>query len=114
MNKCIFCSIIKKEINASIVYENSKVLAFNDISPISPKHIIIIPKIHIKSTNEIDQENCHVISEIFEIIPTIAKKNGFYNNGYRIVNNCGNDGGQTVEHLHFHLLGGRSFKWPPG
>ncbi len=104
---CIFCKIINKEIPSSVVYENDKILAFNDISPQAPVHIVVIPKIHVSSANEINEANDHYIAEIFKAIPEIVKKAGIVETGYRIINNCGKDGCQSVEHIHFHILGGR-------
>ncbi len=114
MSDCIFCKIIKGEIPSSKVYETDKVYAFRDIEPQAPHHIIIIPKEHIGSANEISADNSAVIADIFLAAAEIAKAEGFSEKGYRIVNNCGEDGGQTVKHLHFHLLAGRSLQWPPG
>lgn len=111
---CIFCKIIAGEIPSSKVYEDDKILAFNDIEPQAPVHIIIIPKEHISSANEINEKNAEVIAHIFTKIPEIAKQAGVAESGYRVVNNCGKDGGQTVEHIHFHLTGGREFGWPAG
>ncbi len=111
---CLFCKIIKGEIPSAAVYENDEVYAFRDIEPQAPQHIIIVPKTHIASTNEIDEENSKVVGAVFAAAAKIARMEGFAENGYRIVNNCGNDGGQTVGHLHFHLLAGRSLQWPPG
>ncbi len=114
MADCLFCKIIAGEIPSTKVYEDDYVLAFRDIEPQAPQHIIIIPKTHISSANEITAENSAVIGKIFETAAKIAKDLGFNENGYRIVNNCGTDGGQTVGHIHFHLLGGRNLQWPPG
>lgn len=111
---CIFCKIIAGEIPSTKVYEDEKILAFKDIEPQAPVHIIIIPKEHIPSANAITEENADVIAHIFKIIPRIAKEQGVAESGYRVVNNCGKDGGQTVEHIHFHLIGGREFGWPAG
>lgn len=111
---CIFCKIIAGEIPSSKVYEDEKILAFNDIEPQAPVHVIIIPKEHITSANAITPENSGVIAHIFETIPKIAKDLGVAESGYRVINNCGADGGQTVEHIHFHLTGGRQFGWPAG
>lgn len=111
---CIFCKIANKEINSSIIYEDELIVAFKDLEPQAPTHILIIPKEHISSANEINDSNSKVISRIYEIVPKLAKEMHFYNNGYRIVNNCGKDGGQSVNHLHFHLLAGRQLQWPPG
>lgn len=111
---CIFCKIINGEIPSAKVYEDDMCLAFLDISPQAPKHAVIIPKEHIKSANEINEKNSAAVAHIFEKLPEIAKELGIYESGYRLVNNCGKDGNQTVEHLHFHLLGGRLLGWPPG
>ncbi len=111
---CLFCKIIAGEIPSKKVYEDELVYAFYDIDPQAPHHVIIIPKLHIKSANEITAENSKYIAHIFEIVPKIAEELGFAEAGYRVVNNCGTDGGQTVGHLHFHLMGGRSFGWPAG
>ena len=104
---CIFCKIINKEIPSNVVFENDKILAFYDIAPQAPVHVVIIPKIHISSANEVNEDNSKYISEIFKTIPEIAKKLGIAESGYRIINNCGKDGCQSVEHIHFHMLGGR-------
>ncbi|WIV10688.1 histidine triad nucleotide-binding protein [Proteiniborus sp. MB09-C3] len=114
MSECIFCKIINGDIPANKVYEDDKVIAFNDLNPQSPTHVLIIPKKHIPSVNYIDENNSDIISHIFVAINKIAKEKGLDNQGYRIVNNCGELGGQTVEHMHFHLLGGRQLQWPPG
>lgn len=111
---CLFCKIIAGEIPSSKVYEDDLVYAFNDISPAAPVHVLIIPKNHISSANELNEDNAEIVSHIFLVAGKIAKQLGIAENGYRIVNNCGKDGGQTVGHLHFHLLGGRNLGWPPG
>ena len=113
MNDCLFCKIIKGEIPSKKVYENDFVYAFLDIDPQAPFHAVIVPKIHIKSADEINSENSVYIAKIFEAIAEIAK-NEKLENGYRVVNNCGEDGGQTVGHIHFHLLARRNLQWPPG
>lgn len=110
---CIFCKIASGEIPATKVYEDETVVAFNDLEPQAPTHILIIPKMHIASADEINEANSSVVAHIFEVAAKIAKEKGL-SNGYRIVNNCGADGGQTVKHLHFHLMGGRQFGWPAG
>lgn len=104
---CVFCSIIDGAIPSKTVYEDDMIKAFCDIEPQAPVHIIIVPKKHIKSANEIDSESGAYVARIFEKIPQIAREAGIAEDGYRIINNCGKNGGQTVEHLHFHLLGGR-------
>lgn len=114
MENCLFCKIIKGEIPCNKVYEDEDVIAFKDISPEAPTHILVIPKVHIESINFITEENSAIISKIFVAINKIAKEQGIDKTGYRVVNNCGEHGGQTVMHLHFHLLGGRNLTWPPG
>lgn len=114
MADCLFCRIINGEIPSTKVYEEENVYAFNDIEPQAPVHIILVPKTHIASGNELNDENSAVVAHIFAAAAKIAKEKGFAENGWRIVNNCGKDGGQTVGHLHFHLLAGRNLGWPPG
>ncbi len=111
---CLFCKIINGDIPSNKVYEDDLVYAFRDIEPQSPVHILIVPKEHIASANEINDKNASVVGHIFCIAAKIAMQEGIAEGGYRIVNNCGKDGGQTVGHLHFHMLGGRSLAWPPG
>lgn len=113
MDDCLFCKIIKGEIPSAKVYEDDKVLAFKDIEPQAPVHVLIIPKEHIKSAAQITEENCAIVGYIFSVAAKIAKEAGL-EDGYRIVNNCGDSAGQTVKHLHFHLMGGRQFTWPAG
>ena len=113
MNDCLFCKIIKGDIPSTKVYEDEFVYAFLDIEPQAPFHAVIVPKIHIKSADEINGENSMYIAKIFEAVAKIAKAENLQN-GYRVVNNCGHDGGQTVGHIHFHLLARRNLQWPPG
>lgn len=103
---CLFCKIIAGEIPSTKVYEDDKVLAFRDIAPKAPTHILVIPKTHIAGVDEITPENSAIVSHIFEMIAKIAKDEGL-DGGYRVVSNIGEDGGQTVRHLHFHILGGK-------
>ena len=114
MEDCLFCKIVAGDIPSTKVYEDDKVYAFNDIEPQAPIHIIIVPKVHISSSNELTDDNAEVIGHIFTVAAKIAKEKGFAEKGWRIVNNCGEDGGQTVGHIHFHLLAGRNLGWPPG
>jgi histidine triad (HIT) family protein len=107
MDNCIFCKIIARQIPSSIVYENDKVLAFNDINPVAPVHVVIVPKTHIASVNELTAENAAVLGDIHLAAKEIASKLGIAGEGYRLINNCGANAGQTVFHLHYHLLGGR-------
>ena len=110
---CLFCKIINGDIPSSKVYEDEYVYAFRDIDPQAPFHAVIVPKIHISSADEINAENSVYIAKIFEAISKISNENNL-ENGYRIVNNCGEDGGQTVGHIHFHMLALRNLAWPPG
>ncbi|GAA0747340.1 histidine triad nucleotide-binding protein [Clostridium oceanicum] len=114
MTDCIFCKIIEGDIPSEKVYEDELVYAFNDIEPAAPHHVLIIPKKHISSLNDLNEENSKVISHIFIIASKIAKKLGVDKDGYRVVSNCGEAGGQTVPHVHFHLIAGRNLQWPPG
>ena len=109
---CIFCKIINGEIPTTKVYEDDTVIAFNDIEPQAPVHILIIPKEHIKSAAEIDESNSALSANVFEVASKLAKEMNL--DGFRIVNNCGDSAGQTVKHIHFHLMSGREFTWPAG
>ena len=102
---CLFCKIIAGDIPSTKVYEDETVYAFRDINPQAPTHVLVVPKAHLVDTNDVSAENSAVIAHIFEVIPQIAKAEGLVN-GYRVVSNCGQDAGQTVHHLHFHILGG--------
>lgn len=110
---CIFCKIVNGEIPSNKAYEDDRLLAFHDIEPQAPTHILIIPKEHIESTSEITAENSGIVAHIFEVAANLAKEQKL-DSGYRIVTNIGEDGGQSVKHLHFHLLAGRKLAWPPG
>lgn len=110
---CVFCKIAAGEIPSKKVYEDDQILAFCDLEPQAPVHILLIPKKHIGSAAEVTPENSAVVAHIFEVAARLAKENKL-DRGFRIVCNTGTDGGQSVPHLHFHLLGGRSMKWPPG
>lgn len=111
---CIFCKIIKKEIPAKIVFEDNNVLAFEDINPQAPVHIVIVPKTHIEKLSHIKAENVVNIGRLMLAANKIAKEENIQESGYRVVVNCGHDAGQAVLHLHLHLLGGRKMGWPPG
>lgn len=113
MVDCLFCKIVAGEIPSTKIYEDENVYAFADIDPQAPFHAIVIPKKHISSAAEIDGNNSVLISKVFEAIAKIAKQENL-ENGFRVVNNCGADGGQTVGHIHFHLLARRNLAWPPG
>lgn len=106
MENCLFCKIIAGDIPSSKVYEDEKILAFRDIAPQAPTHILVVPKCHIPDCNGITAENSDVVAHIFTHIPQIAEAEGL-TGGYRVVSNCGSDAGQTVPHLHFHILGGK-------
>lgn len=110
---CIFCKIAAGEIPSTKVYEDDTVVAFNDLDPQAPVHVLIIPKEHIASAAEINESSSAVVAHIFEVAAKIAAEKGL-KDGFRIVNNCGDSAGQSVKHLHFHLMGGRDFGWPAG
>ena len=107
MEDCIFCKIIKKEIPSEIVYEDERVIAFKDVNPAAPIHILVVPKKHIVNLLEVSKEDSDLISYMYQVINTIAIENGFAENGFRVIVNCGKDSGQEVMHLHFHVLAGR-------
>lgn len=113
MSDCIFCKIAAGEIPSTKVYEDDTVLAFLDLDPQAPQHILLIPKTHIQSAADITAANSAVVAHIFEVAAKIAAEKGF-SEGFRVVTNCGEQAGQSVKHLHFHLLAGRDFAWPPG
>lgn len=107
MKDCLFCKIAAGEIPSTKVYEDDKILAFRDIAPQAPTHILVIPKEHVGSVAEVTAENSGLVAHIFEVIPRIAAAEGL-TGGFRVVSNCGDDAGQTVHHLHFHILGGKT------
>jgi histidine triad (HIT) family protein len=111
---CIFCEIIEKKRPAKIIYEDDIVVAFEDISPQAPVHTLVIPKKHIPISLDIREEDYTLIGYIFQVANKIAKEKGIADRGFRLVMNCNRDAGQTVFHLHFHILGGRLMHWPPG
>ena len=110
---CLFCRIIAGEIPSKKIYEDDDVLAFYDIEPKAPTHFLVIPKAHISGPDAINEENCAVVGKIYAVIAKLAQELNL-DHGYRVVSNCGEDGGQTVGHLHFHVLAGRLLSWPPG
>ncbi len=114
MDDCIFCKIIAGEIPSNKVYEDDEVLAFRDITPQAPVHILVIPKKHISSILAAQPEDAALLWHITQVIQTVAKEQGLAENGFRIAVNTGRDGAQSVPHLHFHILGGRAMGWPPG
>ena len=111
---CLFCKIAAGEIPSQKVYEDNQILAFRDISPAAPVHLLFIPKLHIENTNSLTAEHSALIGNIFATIPVVMRSEGVADTGYRVVANTNPDGGQTVYHLHFHVLGGRPLTWPPG
>lgn len=113
MDDCLFCKIIKGEIPSTKIYEDEYVYAFLDIAPQAPFHAVIVPKVHLVSAAEINENNSIYVAKIYEAVAIIAKKENL-EKGFRVVTNCGEDGGQTVGHLHFHLLARRYLQWPPG
>ena len=110
---CLFCKIISKEIKADIVYEDDRLLAIKDINPAAPVHLLIIPKIHVASLNEVGIADVELLGHIQLLASHLAEESGVAERGYRLVNNCGEWGGQSVLHLHYHLLGGKQMGWPP-
>lgn len=110
----IFTKIINKEIPATIIYEDDEILAFRDISPQAPEHILVIPKKEIPTVNDIEEADAVLVGKLFLTAKKIAKELGFDEKGYRLVMNCNEDGGQTVNHIHMHILAGRQLSWPPG
>lgn len=113
MADCIFCRIAAGEIPSAKVYEDKKVLAFRDLEPQAPTHVLIIPRKHIASLAEAEDEDLELLGHIQLCAKTVAEKEGL-KSGFRLVSNCGEEAGQSVKHLHYHLLGGRGFSWPPG
>lgn len=111
---CLFCKIAKNEIPVNKIYEDDLVAAFNDINPVAPIHALIIPKIHITSVLELEEAHSELLGHIFAVINKLAVDLGLSKDGFRIVTNCGENGGQSIPHLHFHLIGGRNMQWPPG
>lgn len=111
---CLFCKIIKGEIPAKFIYQDDSVVAFDDINPQAQHHKIIIPRKHIPTLNDLHQEDNELVGHMMQTAANLAKELGIANEGYRVVSNCNSGAGQTVFHIHFHLLGGRRFAWPPG
>jgi Diadenosine tetraphosphate (Ap4A) hydrolase and other HIT family hydrolases len=110
---CLFCKIANKEIPAEMVYEDDKMVAIKDINPAAPVHLLIIPKVHIASLNDVSNENVDILGHIQLLASRLAQDSGISERGYRLVNNCGEWGGQVILHLHYHLLGGKQMGWPP-
>lgn len=114
MSDCLFCRIVNKEIPGEVVFEDDRVLAFKDINPMAPVHVLLVPKRHISTLNDTTEADIPLLGYINHAAVKLAEQLGIAANGYRLVINCGADGGQTVSHLHAHLLGGRDLHWPPG
>lgn len=114
MEECLFCRIVNKEVGTDIVEERAEAIAFRDINPQAPVHILIIPKEHIPSIKGLDKDKCDILADIFSLINDIAVSEGISQTGYRVVVNTGEEAGQDIDHLHFHMLGGRFMRWPPG
>ena len=114
MDECLFCNIVNKNISCDKLIENDSIIAFRDINPQAPIHILIIPKKHISTINDLKHDDSILIGEMFLIAKKLAQVENINNSGFRMVFNCNEDGGQTVFHIHLHLLGGRKLSWPPG
>jgi histidine triad (HIT) family protein len=114
MNGCLFCGIVEGKIKANTVYEDERIVAFTDIRPQAPVHILLIPRKHIAGVLDIESEDRALIGEIFQVAARLARERGIADSGFRVVVNSGADAGQSVFHLHYHLIGGRSMSWPPG
>ena len=113
-DNCIFCKIIAGEIPANILFEDDRLLVVEDIDPKAPVHLLIFHRRHVRTTLDLVEQDNELVGHIFQVACQLAKERNFADNGFRIVNNCNEDGGQSVWHLHFHLLGGRRLTWPPG
>ena len=114
MSDCLFCGVIKGDVKGSIVYQDNSVVAFKDINPKAPVHLLIVPRKHIVTLLDLQQEDKSLIGDIFSVANQLAKDQGIARDGFRVVVNCGAGAGQSVFHIHFHLLGGRPMTWPPG
>ena len=114
MGDCFFCKIAKKEIATDLIYENKNIVAFRDINPQAPVHILLIPKLHFSTLNDLMSNDKYLVGNLIYSAAKLAKRQGIAEQGYRTVFNCNEWGGQTVYHIHLHLLGGRKFGWPPG
>ncbi len=112
MADCVFCKIVKKELPSEVVYEDERILAFRDVNPVAPLHLLIIPKKHIASVNHLAEEDKELIGEMFFLAQKIAREQGIAESGYRLAFNVGRNAGQTIDHLHLHLIGGKQLPWP--
>lgn len=111
---CIFCKMATKKIETSLEYEDESIIAFNDKDPQAPVHVLVIPKEHIEKINDITVDTIKLLGKMVMVSKEIAQKKKIFDSGYRLIINCGKDGGQLIEHLHIHLIGGRRLGWPPG
>ncbi|PUU94867.1 histidine triad nucleotide-binding protein [Halanaerobium sp.] len=114
MADCLFCKISSGEMDTDFVYEDDQVVVFEDINPQAPVHLLIVPKKHIADLNHLEASENDLIGHVYQVAKKMAAENEIADSGYRLVSNCGDEGGQTVYHIHFHLLGGRELQWPPG
>ena len=114
MEDCLFCKIAAGEMDTDFVYHDDKVVVFEDINPQAPVHLLIVPKKHIPDLNSLEEKENELIGHIYQVAKKLASDNNIAESGYRLVSNCGDHGGQSVYHIHFHLLGGRQLQWPPG
>ncbi len=114
MSDCIFCKIAAREIGSAVIYEDEEFLAFRDINPVAPTHVLLIPKKHLSSLLDVPEQDAHLMGRMLTLAAKLAGQLDLAEDGFRVVINTGKFGGQTVEHLHFHLLGGRALQWPPG
>tara|TARA_B100000945_G_scaffold98109_1_gene76834 strand:+ start:1241 stop:1585 length:345 start_codon:yes stop_codon:yes gene_type:complete len=114
MKNCLFCKVVNKQISVDMVYSNKSVLSFRDINPIAPNHVLIIPKIHISTLNDIRIDHINILGEMMLAAKEVAASEGLSDEGYRTIFNCNKNAGQTVFHIHLHLIGGRRLSWPPG
>jgi len=113
MDGCLFCKILKKEIPATVVYEDERALAFRDINPVAPTHVLVIPKLHVATINDVAAEHEADMGHLYRVAADVAKSEGLSEQGYRVVMNCGAGAGQSVFHVHLHVVGGRPLGWPP-
>ncbi len=114
MTDCLFCKMVSRDIAPDTVFENDDVLAFRDINPQAPTHVLVVPKQHVATLNDLDEENAGLVGKMMLAAAQVARQEGFAEQGYRTIMNCNEHGGQTVFHIHLHLLGGRVMGWPPG
>ena len=114
MKNCLFCKVVNKQISVDMVFSNKSVLSFRDINPIAPNHVLIIPKIHISTLNDIRTDHINILGEMMLAAKEAAASEGLSDEGYRTIFNCNKNAGQTVFHIHLHLIGGRRLSWPPG